>query len=75
MALATCCAGLSRGGAHGVGYSGIVEAFVDEIGARPERYPEIDASRVIVQQLHRLSDAQVRALARETMKRWGLSEG
>jgi tetratricopeptide (TPR) repeat protein len=75
LALATCCSALSRGGAHGVGYEAIVEAFVEEIDDHPERYPEIDAARVIVQQLHRLSDAQVRALARETMKRWGLSEG
>ncbi len=74
-ALATCCAALSRGDAHGTGYGRIVEAFVDEIDARPARYPEIDPSRVIVQQLHRLSDAQIRALARETTERWGLSDG
>jgi tetratricopeptide (TPR) repeat protein len=75
IALATCCAALGRGDPHGVGYSAIVEAFVEEIDARPGRYPEIDTSCVIVQQLHRLSDAQIRALARETTERWGLSEG
>jgi len=71
-ALATCCAALSRGDPHGVGYGAIVEAFVEEIAAQPERYPEIDASRVIVQQLHRLSDAQIRALARGIQQAWGL---
>ncbi len=72
VALATCCAALGRADPHGVGYAAIVEAFVEEIDARPERYPEIDTSRVIVQQLHRLSDAQIRALARETLEAWGL---
>jgi len=74
-ALATCCAVLGQGEVHGVGYSAIVEAFVGEIDAHPGRYPEIDASRVIVQQLDRLSDEKVRALARETMERWRLSGG
>jgi hypothetical protein len=74
-ALATCCAALGRGDAHGVGYAGIVEAFVEEIHERPQLYPEIDPARVIVQQLHRLPDEKVRALARATMERWGLTAG
>ncbi len=72
VALATCCAALGRGDPHGVGYSAIVEAFVEEIDASPGRYPEIDASCVIVQQLHRLSDAQIRAIARGIAEAWGL---
>jgi hypothetical protein len=60
---------------HGVGYAAIVEAFVEEIHDRPELYPEIDATRVIVQQLHRLPDAKIRGLARATMERWGLAVG
>ncbi|HEX5137761.1 MAG TPA: tetratricopeptide repeat protein [Planctomycetota bacterium] len=72
-ALATCCAALGRGDAHGIGYTAIVEAFVEEIHDRPEQYPEIDASRVIVQQLHRLPDGKIRALARNAMERWNLN--
>ncbi|HEX5137248.1 MAG TPA: hypothetical protein VFY93_09760, partial [Planctomycetota bacterium] len=72
-ALATCCAALGRGDAHGIGYTAIVEAFVEEIHDRPEQYPEIDASRVIVQQLHRLPDGKIRALARDAMERWDLN--
>ena len=71
-ALATCCAALSRGDPHGVGYGAIVEALVEEIAASPDRYPAIDTSRVIVQQLHRLSDAEIRGLARGIQEAWGL---
>ena len=74
-ALATCCAALGHRDAHGTGYTAIVEAFVEEIHDNPERYPEIDSSRVIVQQLHRLPDGKIRALARATIDRWGLSVG
>jgi Tfp pilus assembly protein PilF len=71
-ALATCCAALDRTGPHGAGYGQIVEAFVEAIAAQPDKYPEIDASRVIVQQLHRLSDAEIRAIARGIQEQWGL---
>jgi hypothetical protein len=74
-ALATCCGALGRGGVHASGYTEIVAAFVKEIAARPEAHPEIDPERVIVQQLHRLSDEQIRALARATMREWGVSAG
>jgi hypothetical protein len=60
---------------HASGYTEIVAAFVKEIAARPEAHPEIDPERVIVQQLHRLSDEQIRALARATMREWGVSAG
>jgi len=72
-ALATCCAALGRGDAHAIGYTAIVEAFVEEIHDQPGRYPEIDTSRVIVQQLHRLPDEKIRALARDTMESWKLN--
>lgn len=74
-ALATCCASLGRGDAHGVGYAAIVEAFVEAIRDHPEGYPEIDVTRVIVQQLHLLPDSKIRALAQETAEGWGLSAG
>lgn len=74
-ALATCCAALGHRDAHGRGYTAIVQAFVEAIEDDPGRYQEIDPSRVIVQQLHRLPDWKIRALARETIERWGLSVG
>ncbi|MGH7162856.1 MAG: hypothetical protein ACREID_05175, partial [Planctomycetota bacterium] len=72
-ALATCCATLGGRGPHASGYEEIVRGFVLEIAARPERYPEIDGSRVIVQQLHRLPEEKVRALARALSLRWGVA--
>jgi len=67
-ALATCCALLGGGGAHAHGYREIVQFFVNAIAARPALYPEIDTSRVIVQQLHRLPDGKIRALARRMLE-------
>ena len=74
-ALATCCATLTRrrGGVHATGYREIVAAFVREIAAHPARYPEIDATRVIVQQLHRLPPEKIRAIAVALLDRWGLT--
>jgi hypothetical protein len=46
--------------------------MVDDNEKHPDRYPTIDTQRVIVQQLHRLSERQVRAAARQLMVRWGL---
>ena len=63
-ALATCCATLGGEGVHAHGYGEIVEGFVREIARHPSRYPAIDTERVIVQQLHRLTDDQIRAIAR-----------
>jgi len=74
LALATCCAALGGGGAHANGYEQIVGAFVDEIHEQPERYPEIDTTRVIVQQLHRLPDGKIRDLARAVSRDWRVSE-
>ena len=59
-------------GAHSLGYEEIVQGIVDEIAKHPARYPTIDTQRVIVQQLHRLSERQVRDAARLLMVRWGL---
>ncbi|MEE8105628.1 MAG: hypothetical protein V3T86_08860, partial [Planctomycetota bacterium] len=70
--LATCCLALNRGGAHSRGYTEIVEGMVSEIHGRPEDFPAIDTNRVIVQQLHRLSDDEVRELARVLAKKWGV---
>jgi tetratricopeptide (TPR) repeat protein len=71
-ALATCCALLDEEGPHPKGYREIVQALVNEIYGSPDRYPEIDTGRVILQQLHRLSEEKVRSVAWELMERWGV---
>ncbi len=71
-AFADCCSRLGGSGPHARGYTEIVQGVVDAILAAPERYPAIDPQRVVVQQLHRLGDGQIRALARELMGGWGL---
>jgi len=71
-ALATCCARLGGSGPHATGYTEIVQGLVDAILEAPERYPAIDPERVVVQQLHRLQDEEIRALARGLLRRWGL---
>ncbi len=48
--------------------------MVDEILKSKKQYVQIDRKRVIVQQLHRLSDDEVRALAVKLSKRWGVGE-
>jgi hypothetical protein len=58
---------------HAEGYSEIVAGLVDLIHRQPERYPTIDPERVIVQQLHRLTEEEVRALAQELLEAWNLS--
>jgi hypothetical protein len=73
-ALAACCAALGGQGAHATGYREIVAGIVEEIRANPARYPAIDQDRVIVQQLHRLSDEEVRGAARELARRWGTDD-
>jgi Tfp pilus assembly protein PilF len=73
-ALASCCAALGGPGVHAKAYTEIVQAMVEEIHAHPERYPEIDAGRVILQQLHRLPEAKVRELGRILLVEWDLLE-
>jgi hypothetical protein len=58
---------------HARGYSEIVAGYVHKIVQHPERFPRIDPERVIVQQLHLLTDAQIRSLARELVQDWGLA--
>ncbi|MHC4959509.1 MAG: tetratricopeptide repeat protein [Planctomycetota bacterium] len=71
-ALATCCEAMTGNGPHGRGYREIVDAMVKAIAARPADFPRIAPDRVIVQQLHRLTDDEVRGLASELMRRWGV---
>jgi tetratricopeptide (TPR) repeat protein len=73
-ALAVCCDQLGQRGAHASGYAEIVEGFVDVLRDRPELYPEVDQERVILQQLHRLPERKVRAIAIRLMRAWGVSE-
>ncbi len=72
---AVCCAMLGNRDVHARGYAEIVEGFVRAIHARPERYPAIDATRQIVQQLHLLTEEEVRALALMLQRRWGVTHG
>jgi len=72
-AFSVCCAAIGGSGPHSLGYTQIVRAFVNRIHADPTAYPAIDRSRVIVQQVHRLSAAEIRALAVATMQEWGLA--
>ena len=72
LALANCCAALGGRGVHARGYTAIVRAMVRRIVAEPERYPAIDAERVVVQQLHRLTDGEIRALAVALQEKWGV---
>jgi len=71
-ALASCCAMLGEEGVHARAYGAIVQGMVDLILLTPEAYPEIDPTRVVVQQLHRLPEEKVRSLARELMLAWHL---
>jgi len=71
-ALAVCCSSLGGAGEHAMGYGEIVEGFVSVILLAPELFPAIDTSRVVVQQLHRLSDDQIRVIARTLLKDWKL---
>jgi Tfp pilus assembly protein PilF len=73
-ALVTCCRSLGGRGPHARGYREIVQGMVDEILKSKKQYIQIDRKRVIVQQLHRLSDDEVRALAVKLSKRWGVGE-
>jgi hypothetical protein len=65
--------------AHAAGYEELLENFLDvldeELGANPGRYPEIDAGRTLVHQLHRLPPASVRDLARALAGKKGLIRG
>jgi hypothetical protein len=72
-ALAVCCASLGGGSVHARGYSEIVAGYVGRIAAQPARFARIDPERVIVQQLHLLTDAEIRAVARELLREWGLA--
>ncbi len=72
---AVCCSMLGHRDVHARGYAEIVEGFVREIHAHPERYPAIDPARHIVQQLHRLTEEEVRSLARTLQRRWRVTHG
>lgn len=71
-AFAVCCAALGGSSVHARGYSEIVRGYVRTIMRQPARFARIDPERVIVQQLHLLTDPQIRAIARELVAEWGL---
>jgi hypothetical protein len=50
---------------HSIAYHRIVEEIVKEIDAHPARYPSIDRGYNILQQLDRLTDAEMRRLLEE----------
>ena len=64
------CTALGGSGAHAEGYTEIVRAFVNSIIAHPERYPAIDCKLLVVQQLHRLSDEEIRLIALAIQAEW-----
>jgi len=72
---AVCCAMLGNRDVHARGYAEIVEGFVREIHAHPQRYAAIDPTRHIVQQLHRLTEEEVRALALTLQRQWRVTHG
>ncbi len=72
QALGVCCSFLGGEGEHARGYAEIVRGIVSVIVRHPERFPAIDSSRVIVQQLDRLTDRQIRSAAQALARRWGL---
>ncbi|MHC4956162.1 MAG: tetratricopeptide repeat protein [Planctomycetota bacterium] len=71
-ALAVCCRSLGGRGEHAIGYRDIVEGFVAVILLAPDKFPAIDTTRVVVQQLHLLTDAEIRAIARTLLSEWKL---
>jgi tetratricopeptide (TPR) repeat protein len=72
-ALASCVAALGGEGPHARGYAEIVAALVREVQANPARYPGVDPHRVILQQLHRIGEAELRAAARVVARRFGIA--
>jgi len=73
-ALAVCCAAIGGRGVHARGYAAIVKGIVRLVLEDPGRYPAIRRDRVIVQQLHALTTDQIRDLALELGRRWGVRE-
>ncbi|MHC4449637.1 MAG: tetratricopeptide repeat protein [Planctomycetota bacterium] len=71
-ALAVCCAALGGRGVHATGYTQIVRGMVRLVLADAAKYPTIDRERVVVQQLHRLRDWEIRSLARLLQEAWGV---
>lgn len=53
---------------HSIGYHDMLAALVKRIAAEPEKYPDIRQDGVIVQQLDRLSDEQLRALGKRLLE-------
>jgi hypothetical protein len=64
--------------AHAGGYQNLLKDFVGVLDARleekPHAFPEIDPSRTLVHQLHRLAPEEVRAVARRLAREKGLTE-
>ncbi|MHC4939191.1 MAG: tetratricopeptide repeat protein [Planctomycetota bacterium] len=71
-ALAVTCSALGGRGVHARGYTQIVRGMVRLILERADRYPGIERDRVIVQQLHRLTDEEIRSLAVKLQEEWGV---
>ncbi|MBI1850804.1 MAG: tetratricopeptide repeat protein [Planctomycetes bacterium] len=57
---------------HSVGYARLLRAFVAEIATHGDRYPSIDSTHNVLQQLHRLSADEIRRAGREVARERGL---
>jgi len=53
---------------HSLAYHDLAEAVVEEIDEHPERYPSIDRAFNILQQLDRLTDAELRRALDEAVR-------
>ncbi|MCB9831674.1 MAG: tetratricopeptide repeat protein [Planctomycetes bacterium] len=68
LALAEMVRALPRSdeaGPHSRGYRDLLQAFVDRLAARLDQHPRMRRDRVLIHQLHRLEEAEVRVLAAE----------
>jgi hypothetical protein len=57
---------------HSLGYHDALAEMVEEIVDHPDRFPRIDREANVLQQLDRLTDDEIRELARKLLERRGL---
>lgn len=66
LVLAEMIRALPRGpdaGPHSRGYREILRAFIDELARRLDEFPALRRDRILLHQLHRLREEEIRALA------------
>ena len=74
--LAGCVAQLGSGSAtitpHGGGYSELIDRLVNELDDAPEDFPSLDRRCNLLQQLDRLSPAEIRTAAYRVLEDLGI---